>query len=134
LHEININNLDRKSESVAERNNLKDMAVARSDEPPLIGFISLFDFNQIYRKAAHSMGMEFDIDWKVAPKVEIIVAGISQRDKMIFNLHPLLTVERNGAWYFFVLRRQKDLNLHINAWFLTQNGKHIFDIIMHSAA
>jgi hypothetical protein len=24
--------------------------------------------------------------------------------------------------------------LHINAWFLTQNGKHIFDIIMHSAA
>jgi hypothetical protein len=41
------------------------MTVACSDKPPLIGFMSLFDFNQIYHKAAHSTGREFGIDWKV---------------------------------------------------------------------
>jgi hypothetical protein len=54
LHEININNLDRKHDSVTERHILKEMVDACSDTPPLIGFVPLFDFNQIYRKADHS--------------------------------------------------------------------------------
>jgi hypothetical protein len=44
------------------------MTATRSDKPPLMGFISLFDFNQIYRKVAHSVGRQFGTDRNVSPR------------------------------------------------------------------